>query len=160
MRNEDQASAILAFEQGKNVGKIGVMDCPDDDRGMNESVREQFTRLGVHSVAPAKGPGSRIAKWNLLRQALHYEKDAEGNITRFPKLRVFSTCTNGIRTLPAMVHDKLKPEDLDTDAEDHWCDALACFFQQPAVGNETPPDAMSDDDAAFWEQARKERHVS
>lgn len=159
MRNDAQASAILAYEQGKNVQKIGVMDCPDDDRGMNESVRQQFSRLGVQSVAPAKGPGSRIAKWNLVRQALHYEKDEQGNVTRLPKLRVFSNCVNGIRTLPAMVHDKLKPEDLDSDAEDHWCDALACFYQQPAVGSETPAEAMSEDDAAFWAQARKESHA-
>lgn len=159
MRNEAQATAILAFEQGKNIRKIGVMDCPDDDRGMNESVREQFRRLGVNSVAPTKGPGSRIAKWNLVRQALHFEKDEQGNITRLPKMRVFSTCVNGIRTIPAMVHDKLKPEDLDTDAEDHWCDALACFYQRPAIGDSTPDTEMSEEEAESMRRARKEAHA-
>lgn len=160
LNNEEQARRILAFEKGKKVCKIGVMDCPDDDRGMNESVRAQFDRLGVKSVAPVKGPGSRIAKWSMVRHALHFERDADGNVTRHPQLRIFSTCTNGIRTLPAMVHDKLKPEDLDTGAEDHWCDALACFYQQPAIGDSTPDDIMTEEDAAFMARARKEAHAN
>jgi hypothetical protein len=31
----------------------------------------------------------------------------------------FSTCTDLIRTLPALQHDANKPEDVDTNAEDH-----------------------------------------
>jgi hypothetical protein len=41
-----------------------------------------------------------------------------------PGLYVFSTCTHLIRTLPALQHDALKPEDVDTDGEDHAPDAL------------------------------------
>lgn len=108
------------------------------------------------NAASAKGPGSRVAGWNMVRQALHYEKDEHGTVIRPPKLRVFSTCTNGIRTLPAMVHDKLKPEDLDTGAEDHWCDALRYKFQGPAEGFKTPDEAMSDEDAAMMAWARKQ----
>ena len=36
----------------------------------------------------------------------------------------FSTCHNLIRTLPMMVHDQHRPEDLDTEAEDHAVDAI------------------------------------
>ena len=31
----------------------------------------------------------------------------------------FSTCVDSIRTIPALQHDPLKPEDLDSDMEDH-----------------------------------------
>ena len=36
-------------------------------------------------------------------------------------LYVFSTCTHLIRTLPALQHDPDRPEDVDTDGEDHAC---------------------------------------
>ncbi|MCR4375903.1 MAG: terminase family protein [Acidobacteria bacterium] len=41
-----------------------------------------------------------------------------------PQLQVFTTCANLIRTLPALVLDERKPEDVDTDGEDHAYDAL------------------------------------
>ena len=39
-----------------------------------------------------------------------------------PMLYFFSTCTHTIRTLPALQHDDAKPEDVDTNGEDHAAD--------------------------------------
>jgi hypothetical protein len=39
-------------------------------------------------------------------------------------LRVFSTCRDLIRTLPTLQHDPRRPEDLDTEGEDHAGDCL------------------------------------
>jgi hypothetical protein len=55
-----------------------------------------------------------------------------------------------------MVHDKLKPEDLDTKAEDHACDALRYKFQGVAEGFKTPDEAMSAEEAAMLAWARKQ----
>lgn len=41
-----------------------------------------------------------------------------------PGLVVFETCANLIRTLPALVHDAVRVEDVDTTQEDHAYDAL------------------------------------
>lgn len=41
-----------------------------------------------------------------------------------PMIYVFSTCVHLIRTLPALQHDPDRPEDVDTDAEDHAPDTL------------------------------------
>lgn len=41
-----------------------------------------------------------------------------------PMLQVFSTCSNLIRTLPALPHSKTNPEDVDTRGEDHGFDCL------------------------------------
>lgn len=41
-----------------------------------------------------------------------------------PGLQIFSTCTNLIRTLPALPVSPLNPEDVDSSAEDHLYDAL------------------------------------
>jgi hypothetical protein len=47
----------------------------------------------------------------------------------------FSTCTDSIRTIPALQHDKNKPEDLDTSAEDHAADEwrYACMSRPYAA---------------------------
>lgn len=37
---------------------------------------------------------------------------------------IFSTCTHLIRTLPALVHDKRRVEDIDTETEDHAYDSI------------------------------------
>lgn len=59
---------------------------------------------------------SRIAGWDQMRSRLV-------GMDKKPALYIFSTCTNLIRTLPALQHDTLKPEDLDSDGEDHGADA-------------------------------------
>jgi phage terminase large subunit len=41
-----------------------------------------------------------------------------------PGLQVKDTCVNLIRTLPALVYDDVKVEDIDTELEDHAYDAL------------------------------------
>lgn len=92
----------------------------------------------------------------MVKEALEFERDEKGNVTRQPKLKVFSTCVNGIRTLPAMVHDRLKLEDLDSDAEDHWCDALRNVYFGVQEGFEAPREEMSAEDAAVRQQAIRE----
>ena len=139
---EKQASEILQFEQGKNVERVGILDAACwDTTGRAKSIAEQFADNGVTWVASAKGPGSRVAGWRTIRKELHFER--EGEVIRSPRLRVFSTCKNLIRTLPAMVHDKNKPEDLDTGGEDHACDALRYHFAGP---RERAEDAVRDDE--------------
>ena len=52
-----------------------------------------------------------------------------------PKLQIFSSCVNTIRTLPALPYDPNKPEDVDTRAEDHLYDCLryGLVNERPAV---------------------------
>jgi phage terminase large subunit len=74
-----------------------------------------------------KGENDRIAGWGRVRDWLR--ADENGN----PGVRVFSSCTNLIRTLPELVYDKNKPEDLDTTLEDHLC-FVAGTLVQTATG--------------------------
>lgn len=39
-----------------------------------------------------------------------------------PMIYCFSTCTDSIRTIPALQHDSSRPEDVDTESEDHAAD--------------------------------------
>ena len=41
-----------------------------------------------------------------------------------PMVYMFSSCINLIRTLPIMQHDTARPEDVDSNSEDHAADTL------------------------------------
>jgi hypothetical protein len=57
-----------------------------------------------------------------------------------PMFFVFSTCTDFIRTVPTLQHDQQRPEDLDTDSEDHAADdaRYACMSRPYRVTFEAP----------------------
>jgi hypothetical protein len=63
-----------------------------------------------------------------------------------PMLYVFDTCKDFIRTVPALQHDPDKPEDLDTDAEDHVADEAryACMSRPwiPRQQEDKTPDRL------------------
>lgn len=80
------------------------------DKYGGQTIAESFARQGVTFV-PASN--RRIDGWNLMHQYLYWTEHQK------PKLQYFSTCLDSIRTIPALVHDELHPEDVDTDGEDH-----------------------------------------
>lgn len=57
-----------------------------------------------------------LGGWDQMRARL--KGDADGN----PMIVCFSTCVDSIRTIPVLQHDPDRPEDLDTDGEDHAAD--------------------------------------
>ena len=42
-------------------------------------------------------------------------------------LYIFENCKDAIRVIPLMMYDEHKPEDLDTDLEDHILDSIRYF---------------------------------
>jgi PBSX family phage terminase large subunit len=58
-----------------------------------------------------------------------------------PGLMIFENCPNLIRTLPALPHDPVNVEDVDTDAEDHAYDALRYGLTavNPRPARKAPP---------------------
>lgn len=54
--------------------------------------------------------------WDQMRGRLVGDEDGR------PMLVTFSTCRDSIRTIPALQHDANRPEDLDSDMEDHAAD--------------------------------------
>ena len=51
-------------------------------------------------------------------------------------LYVFKTCEQFIRTIPNLVYDRIKIEDIDTSLEDHDYDAMRYFLMM----NPLPPE--------------------
>lgn len=104
---------------------LGVADPAIFASDGGPSIAERMQRAGVQ-FRPADNkrvPGAgAMGGWDQLRARL-IGVDAK------PMLYVFSTCTHLIRTLPALQHDENRPEDVDTDGEDHAADELryACM---------------------------------
>ena len=77
---------------------------------MNRGV--MFRKADNTRVSPDKG---KLGGWDAMRSRLR--GDGEN-----PMLFVFSTCRDFIRTVPILQHDRDRPEDLDTEQEDHAAD--------------------------------------
>lgn len=115
MDAEDVARGILARESGTIAYRVADPAIFAHDGGPSISER-MFAATGGKLVWKP-GDNKRVPGWDQVRARL------EGEDGR-PMLVVFSTCTDLIRTLPALQHDQHKPEDVDSDAEDHGPDAL------------------------------------
>lgn len=94
------------------------------------SIGSTMRTFGLHWRPSYKGPGSRISGWALIRTMLGAakRKDLEN-----PHLYFCEPARHHIRTLPLMQHDKGKPEDIDTNLEDH------CFVGNTLVSTEHGP---------------------
>ena len=71
--------------------------------------------------------------WDQVRERLRGLDDK-------PMLYIFSTCVHLIRTLPALQHDDLRPEDVDTDSEDHAADSLRYICMSRPITRDKPKD--------------------
>lgn len=154
MSVKEQAASIHRFEAGKTVERVGSLDeaCWKVE-GDGKSIAAQFAEYGVQWFPCAKGPGSRVAGWHVLRQQLAFERDETGQVTKAPNFHVFSTCTHTIRTLPSLEHDPLHPEDLNSDGEDHAADMIR--YGLMGVAPSTPDSELTVEAAAFLAQADK-----
>lgn len=128
--------------QGKSLIEYGVIDPATDASDGGPSILERQLITGCY-WRPADN--KRVAQhgamggWDQVRARL--EGDTDGN----PMLVVFSTCFHTIRTLPVMQHDATRPEDMDSDGEDHAADETryACmsrpFIKVSIVTTQTRP---------------------
>lgn len=117
------AEGIVQREQSQPPLRYGVLDpaCFREDGG--PSIAERINAVLVaaklrpfHAADNARVPqrGS-MGGWDQLRARLVGQDGA-------PRIYCFSTCDASIRTLPALQHDLSKPEDVNTEGEDHAAD--------------------------------------
>jgi len=67
---------------------------------------------------PIRGMNSRVSGWSTVDEKLRVRGDG------LPRLLVYDTCRDFIRTLPSLPRARTNPEDIDTHAEDHIADAF------------------------------------
>ena len=102
--------------KGKTI--IGVADPAIWDASRGESVADTAARYGVFYTP---GDNERIAGWMQCHYRLQFDEDG------YPRMYVFNTCRAFIRTIPLLIYDEHKVEDLDTTMEDHVADEWRYF---------------------------------
>lgn len=146
---EAVAAGILARERPGERPAFGVADPSVFREDGGPSIGERMRRAGVAFRAAdntrVAGAGA-VGGWDQMRARI--AGDDVG-----PMLAVFSTCTDFIRTVPALQHDPHRPEDLDTNAEDHAADeARYACMARPWIGALSAP---ARDPPDLWGRARR-----
>lgn len=99
----------------KNKPIQGVADPAIWDASKGESIAEEAMRCGVFFE---KGDHKRIPGWMQVHYRMSFDEKG------IPMLYVFQNCRGFIRTMPMLTYDRVNPEDLDTNGEDHIADEV------------------------------------
>ena len=97
--------------KGKSI--LGVADPAIWDASRGESVADTAARYGIYFTP---GDHERIAGWMQCHYRLQFDEHG------YPRMYVFEGCKGFLRTIPLMMYDDHKVEDLDTSLEDHIAD--------------------------------------
>lgn len=123
--DEDVAKMILEETGGEDIHAVYYPWDLDNKSGQTgQSMRERMDAVWMRAGKfwyQQSGNRDRTNGWAATRYLLGIRPDGE------PRMKVFSTCKNLIRTIPDQVHDETHVEDLDTFGEDHAVDALRYF---------------------------------
>lgn len=128
---DQHALEITRLSQGEQYRYTVIDSAAFSKLGLPETMAEIYNRCGVSGLTPSSK--QRVVGWNTVHTYLRWDKNTT------PKLFIFSTCENMIRTIPALVHDDLHPEDINNKGEDHAADELRYFLQTLREGHTPRP---------------------
>ena len=114
---EEVAAGIKERDQGDRFA-YSVLDPSAFAEDGGPSIAERMLGAGVTFRRADNARVGRIGHmggWDQMRARMRGDGET-------PMIYCFSTCRDSIRTIPALQHDVSKPEDLDTEAEDHAAD--------------------------------------
>lgn len=136
-----QAEEIARVERehpwlkGKQI--IGVADPSIWDVSRGESVAETMSKQGVLFTP---GDNNRIPGWMQCHYRLSFDENG------YPMMYVFNTCKAFIRTIPLLIYDDIRVEDLDTDGEDHVADEWRYMCMSRPIAPRAPEEARPIED--------------
>jgi hypothetical protein len=142
---EDVALGIAQRDGSDAIG-YGVLDPAAFSVDGGPSIAERMATATNGKVWFKRADNRRVGVrgalggWDQMRARL--KGDADGR----PMLYTFSTCTDFIRTVPALQHDPDRPEDVDTDGEDHAGDEAryACMSRPWIEDAIRPKDVLAE----------------
>jgi len=128
---EEVADGILKREEHDLTGPRTMTGVADPSIFAADGGPSIADRMSQRKVYFREADNQRVGKlgalggWDQLRARL--KGDGEK-----PAIYFFSTARDIIRTLPIQQHDENRPEDLDTDGEDHGVDSVRyCCMSRP-----------------------------
>lgn len=104
------------FLKGRRIHGVADPSIWDGSKGISVAEEADKRQLWFE-----KGINDRIAGWMQVHERLKFDENG------YAMLYIFDNCKDAIRTLPLMMYDEHKAEDLDTDLEDHIADSLRYF---------------------------------
>lgn len=87
------------------------------------------------NVYVARGVNDRVPGWRLMREMLDWQVGPGKRPLTLPRLQIFNTCKNLVRTLPKLIVDEKHVEDINSEGEDHAADALRYGLMHAYQGN-------------------------
>ena len=134
------ADGILEREEYEIRNNIRILRTADPaifDKSRGDSVADQMAPgyMGRHrGVLFNKGDHARLPGKMQVHERLRFDENGR------PKLQVFNTCREFIRTVPTLPYSTKKPEDIDSDAEDHIYDECRYVcMDHPIAATKKPP---------------------
>jgi hypothetical protein len=104
------------FLKGRRIQGVADPSIWDGSRGI--AIVEEAEKQGIFFE---KGVNDRIPGWMQVHERLRFDENGKA------MMYIFNNCKDAIRTIPLMMYDEHKPEDLDSDLEDHICDEVRYF---------------------------------
>lgn len=132
---------------------LGVADPSIWDSSRGISIADTALKYGISFVP---GDNERIPGWMQCHYRLAFDKEG------YPMMYVFKNCKAFIRTIPLLMFSETKPEDLDTDGEDHVADEWRYFcMTRPIKPRETVEERVCEDDPLdmLKDQRKKKKYM-
>jgi hypothetical protein len=117
-------SSIFTIENGSGIA---------DDMAKKVRLDNGILYNGVYFTAADKKPGSRATGWEQMRKMLKNALKPEIGVRENEGLFIFDRCDNFIRTVPVLPRDAKKPDDVDTNTEDHIADETRYRVRQSGI---------------------------
>lgn len=149
---EDVGLKLHADEVGRQLWEIEktmpamanrVMDPAAFAENGGPSIVENIYRGSGNRVKFRKADNTRVARDGAMGGWDQFRARLKGDLEGRPMAVWFNTCTDSIRTIPALQHDGDNPEDLDSTMEDHAADETRYEFMSrpwsPSMKNPPAP---------------------
>ena len=127
------ADGILERERQEIADNLRILRVADPaifDKSRGDSVADQMAPgyMGRRQgIVFNRGDHARLPGKMQLHERMRFDENG------YPMMYIFNTCRNWIRTVPTLPYSTKKPEDVDSDAEDHDYDATRYFFMDHPV---------------------------
>lgn len=137
--------------RGKKI--IGVADPAIWNAEYGESIAETAAKNQIYFQ---KGDHERLAGWLQMHYRLTFDENGKS------MMYFFKNCKGAIRTIPLLMYDNHKPEDIDTEGEDHIADAIRylCMARPIKPITAVPDDGFRSSPQSLFLDVRKEDIVA
>ena len=108
--------------KGRHI--LGVADPAIWEASHGESIEDTAAKHGIYFD---KGDNKRIPGWMQCHYRLAFDQNG------YARVYIFNTCKDFIRTIPLLQYSETRPEDVDTDGEDHIADEFRYFCMSRPV---------------------------